>query len=453
MTGLGTASLRTADMLRLAVAVLALIGLAIAPRPAGAEPVQARKAYDFVDSLGVVAHVSRRQGVLDDAGWAKISDAIAEIGLRYVRTTVTNAVGIARVRAMHAKHGTRFNLRIDSRALDAGSDQPLRPAAIDTLVALAKEVGPEAILSFEGPNEYNAQGQKHGNNAWPDELRTFARLMFERIKADPEIADKPVIAPSIWRRRVQDFQAVGDIGAFVDRACLHNYNASRPPSHELDERIANARILAPGAPVWVTEYGYNSAVGRRGVHFPITEYSQAKYLPRYAAEFFLRPEVERVFNFQIIDEWPSAEMPDKAWGLLRNDFSRRPSFHAMKNAIALLDDGDGDFTPGRLDYRLSGDMRDVRSFLVQKKNGVFYLVLWQEVESYDRFAQKDLHPSPRPVTVTFAAPPAGVRTYLPTGLDRSDPETARSPVASFAAPTSIELLVPDHLLIVEITPP
>jgi hypothetical protein len=424
---------------------VAVAGLVVLAHPAAAKMVQAQKAYDFVDSLGIVTHVNRDKGVLDDSGWATISDAIAEAGFRYVRTTVIDDKAVSRVREMHAKHGTKFNLRIDSRAIRGEKDAPLNPDAIDDLVEQVKRVGLDAILSFEAPNEYNSQGKKQGNRDWAEQLRTFTQLLHKRIKEDPQIADKPLIAPSIWNRRVRDYQALGDLTGFVDRGCLHNYTGGRLPSYDLDQRIRDAKILTPHYPIWVTEYGYRTAD-----KFAVSEAAKAKYLPRFAAEFFIRPDVERVFNYQIIDEVPIAAKPDKAWGLLRNDFSKRPAFYAMKNTIAILGDKDPDFTPGSLDYDLGGDLKDVHSFLVEKKSGVFYLVLWQEVASYDPDAHQDLHPAPRPVKLTFNTPVSEVRTYLPTGLDIADPETARSPVKVDKAPKSVDLLVPDQLLIVEI---
>ncbi len=426
--------------------------------PANAKAVPAQKAYDFVDSLGVVVHVNRNKGVLSDQGWAIVSAAIAEAGFRYVRATIHDDLGVARVRDMHARYGTRFNLRIDSRALEEIPEKQkkkkfrkasvaLDPDAIDRMVAITKRVGVNAILSYEGPNEYNSQGKEQGNRNWHNQLKAFMHAMYRRIKEDPAIADKPVIAPSIWRRRVQDYQAMGDISDRTDRGCLHNYTGGRRPSYNLDSRIQDARILTPEQRIWVTEFGFRTA-GKNAV----SETAKATYLPRFAAEFFIRPLVERVFNYQIIDEWPIASKPDKAWGLLRNDFSKRPSFYAMKNTIALLDDKDGDFTPGSLDYDLVGDLKDVHSFLVQKKNGTFYLVLWQEVESWDREARKDLHPAPRSVKLMFNAGVAEVRTYLPTGLGLADPGDGMQPVAIHANPIAVPIDVPDELLVVEIFP-
>lgn len=430
--------------------LIAAVSLFLSTEPARSEVVEALKAYDFVDSLGVNTHISRRKGVLDDEGWGIVGNAIADAGFRYVRTTITNGKGIDRVRDMHATHGTRFNLRIDTRALEGTDTIPLRADGIGEMIDLTKQAGVDAILSYEGPNEYNAQ--QGDNPDWANQLKGFMKRLYEHVKADPEIAGKPVLAPSIWRRTTADYQAMGDLSAWTDKGCLHNYNASRRPSDALDRNIEGAASMTPGQPIWVTEYGYNSAVDSADVWYPITEYSQAKYLPRYAAEFFIRPEVEKAFNYQIIDEWPAEQRPDKAWGLLRNDFSKRPSYLAMKNTIRLLDDGDGDFTPGSLDYDLIGDLTDIHSFLVQKRSGTFYLVLWQEVDSYDRKARVDLHPDPRPLTLVLNTPVAEASTFLPTGLDLADPEEAGLAVDVYADPIAVALDVPDELLVVEIVP-
>jgi PKD repeat protein len=248
---------------------------------------------------------------------------------------------------------------------------------------------------------------------------------------------------------------MGDISDITDRGTLHKYHAGHMPTQKMDESVQDARIMTPTDPVFVTEYGYTSfppGGSDPDVWYPITEYSQAKYLGRYLGEFFIHPDVERSFLYQIIDEKPFAQVPDKAKGLLRNDFSKRPAYFAYKNTIALLDEEPwpSNEDPISLDFDLTGDLTDVHYFLVQKKNGTYYLVIWQEVVSYDRNTRKDLSPADRSLTLAFNTTITQVRTYLPTGLDISNPEDGRLPTDTYANPTSVSLNVPDELLIVEI---
>ncbi|MGF1641084.1 MAG: glycosyl hydrolase [Rhodospirillales bacterium] len=444
-----------------AAAVLALAGGMSASTTAAAT-VEARRAAAFTDMFGVVTHVSRATGVLadaDDDSWPVIRDAIVEAGFRHLRTTLTNARSIPRVQDLAAR-GLRFSLRIDTRPLRSGggSEAVLDPGRIAEMLEMAKAVGVDAILAFEGPNEYNAN--RASNADWAIQLKAFMAELAVQVRADPDLADKPIVAPSIWRRKTEDYQAMADLGIGEDttRGNLHNYNAGRPPGYQLSRRVGDAQAMTPGQPVWVTEYGYRTHGTDR-----VSEAAKAKYLARYAGLLFDEAEVERASVFQIVDEWLADERPEKSWGLLDNTLVKRPAFFAVRNTLALLadPDGDDDFVPGGLDFDLLGDLTDVHSFLVQKRSGAFYLVIWQEVDSYDRTRHADLFPPERRLRLTFGAPVRAIRTYLPTGLEVADPEDGQLPRCviegasgcrngEVPAARTIDLWVPDELLVVEI---
>ena len=145
------------------------------------------------------------------------------------------------------------------------------------------------------------------------------------------------------------------------------------------------------------------------------------------------------------------------FGLLQNDVSPTMAYNAVRNIMHLLCDADAGLSPRSLRARLSGDLQNVGSILLQKGSGIFYLVLWQEVASYEKpkpnnsLRYREWTVSPRPLTIEFAEPIAAVRTYLPTALD-GDAESGRKPKASFEAPSSVNLEVPDEIQIVEIIP-
>jgi hypothetical protein len=177
------------------------------------------------------------------------------------------------------------------------------------------------------------------------------------------------------------------------------------------------------------------------------------------AALFARPEIERGFIYQLIDTNPNSELddPELHFGLLRNDVSPTMAYHAVRNIMHLLCDADSGLNPRDLKASLSGDLQDVRSFLLQKGSGVFYLVLWQNATSYEKpkpsnlLRSREWSAGARPLTLTFDEPIAKVRTYLPSALD-GDADGGKRPKATFDAPTSISLDAPDELLIVEIVP-
>lgn len=57
----------------------------------------------------------------------------------------------------------------------------------------------------------------------------------------------------------------------------------------------------------------------------------------------------------------------------------------------------------------------------------------------------------RPLTLTFQEPVAKVRTYLPSALE-GDADGGKKPKATFDAPTSVSLEIPDEVFIVEVVP-
>ena len=452
----------SANFLAYGVSFVALSGLLLLAPPAPAEVVKAEKADNFVDMFGVVVHISRGNGVLadDEENWPNVRDGIAEVGFRYVRTTLTKTMWIPRALDMYAR-GIRFDFRIDSRPLagGGGNGAELDPTRIPEMVDMAKQVGIDAILSFECANEYNANWETLPG--WAGQLKAFMSELKDRVTEDPEIADKPIVAPAIWRRKVEDYQAMADLNIAKDttKGNLHNYTGGRLPGYELEDRIADARTMTGDQPIWVTEYGY-----RTDDTDHVSETAKAKYLPRYAGLLFNDERVERAFNFQIIDEWPAEERPDSTWGLLDNNFGKRPAFYAMKNTFALLADAaGGDFGTGSLDYQLNGASSDIRHFLVQKSDGRFLLGIWREVESYSQETEADIDVAPQEVELAFNTPVLQARTFLPTALHVPlspddgtlpvclDPDGSDCDNGTYSLPMSIVLPVPDQLVIVEIT--
>jgi hypothetical protein len=216
----------------------------------------------------------------------------------------------------------------------------------------------------------------------------------------------------------------------------------------MDLAISNAQITRPDSPVFVTETGFSIQTGSpEETHVP--ERVAAKYLPRLLSEFFMRrSNVQRTYIYSLVDS-PS----DHPKGLLRKDMTRRPAFYAVKNTIALLKDKGPPFPTGSLTYTLSGDLTNIHHFVLQKRDQRFYLVIWNDVRSWDRLQFIELNPPAREVTLNLSSPSfKTVKIYRPTALDLADPNQGVLPVRTLAAPRSIVLRVPDHILIVEMIP-
>jgi hypothetical protein len=141
---------------------------------------------------------------------------------------------------------------------------------------------------------------------------------------------------------------------------------------------------------------------------------------------------------------------DTGPGLLDPAGAPTPAYHAVARLLALLDDGRRQVAPDRLRFRLAGDVADVRSRLLQKADGHFWLALWVERPGFDPVAGQELTVPAQRVTVALEEPVAGARTFVPelgTGPDRSytDPPGRRGLDA-------IELEVTDRVVLLELLP-
>jgi hypothetical protein len=82
--------------------------------------------------------------------------------------------------------------------------------------------------------------------------------------------------------------------------------------------------------------------------------------------------------------------------------------------------------------------------VLQRANGDFDLLIWQEVSSYDIQKRQDVAVTPVPVTLRFAIPVEKATVYHPN-LDTQEHGT-------FTNTTAIPLSVPDEVLIVRLHP-
>jgi hypothetical protein len=170
-----------------------------------------------------------------------------------------------------------------------------------------------------------------------------------------------------------------------------------------------------------------------------------KYIPRLFFEYFNRG-IERTYLYEFIDSYPNPQRDERDlhFGLLRNDGTEKPAYVALKNLIDLLEDPGPDFETGSLDYSLSGNTADVHRTLLQKRDGRFYLVLWQEVSSYDLEAKRDISVVDRKVTLTLDRSISEAVIYRPN--------RSATPLEQHSSPRRLTLDVPDELLVVELTP-
>lgn len=391
----------------------------------------ARSADSFIDSLGIVIKFHRR-----DTAYSRYDDLIKprlqELGIRHVREEARPKHPHIREKLLDlATIGIKSTLIMD----------PRWQVTPENAVILAKEML-GSIEAIEGPNEWDIHRDlTYKGQPYPQGVLDFQTDLYQAIKQDPATAYLPVLSSS-----VSEAKEIPHLGKQAcDVANIHSYpRGGKSPTHKLDEKwISAAKLICDSDTIIVTESGYHNAIEKYGVG----DRASAKYLPRLYLEYFNRG-IKRTYLHQLLDLKPNPELdnPTFNYGLLRYDGSPKPAFIALKNLIRILQD-DSKFSTESLqylDYTLVDNTANINHTLLQKQDGKFYLILWQDVLSYDVPNKRDKIIASEPVKLVIQTKISKAKTYQPLYSDRS--------LQEFKNPQQIELEVADHLLIIELSP-
>ena len=183
------------------------------------------------------------------------------------------------------------------------------------LEAFAPLVADGIVWGIEGANEWdNVAGQN--DPSWAEDLRTHQKELYRQVKE--RWPSMPVLGPSL---SYKTGKLVGNLSAHLDLGNLHYYGSKGDgiDLSDLDERIANARLVSGTKPLWATE-----ANGIMGDGYVDTEQDQAEVMRRLYRLLGERG-IQRVFSYE----------------LLNGSRPRRPPTHRENNFGAFKINGSG----------------------------------------------------------------------------------------------------------------
>ncbi len=433
-----TVSLRATAAFVLALA-LALLGGCGAGGPdadtsaAGdAGGVAARPAQAFVGSLGINTHTYYSDTVYRQR-FPTIERRLRELGLRHIRENLMP----------HRPDQYRMLNRLAAAGIESQlilGDPRNGRAGLRQLLAILEKRLSGAVEAVEGANEYDLSGDPR----WRQRLDRYQRSLYTLVKENAELERLPVVGPSVGQ--LADNLEVTDLSRYLDYGNVHSYPDGEPPERILGSWLRAAARTSGGKPVMATETGYHTALSASQGQRPASEAAMAAYAPRIYLDYFARGVV-RTFPYELVDEFPDPgnDEPESNFGLLRNDLSPKPAFRAVRNLVDLLADPGPRFTPGRLDLSLGGERRDLRTLLLQKRDGRFYLALWRSTSVWDPDRRVPLRPGSAPVQIGFASRPDRVSLHLPNRAP-----TAQGELPLGDGPTSLE--VGPRVTVLEIDP-
>ena len=394
----------------------------------------------LVEFISVQAQVNRGNPVWDRPEWRPLLGAL---GVRYIRGNLAGKRARDHMRALNAQYGIRAGTLVTSIRDDGSFDFDKAAAIVDFM---REKIGPGVIRAFEGPNEYT---KNHKTGDWAGRLRDYQEFLFQRIRNDPALKAIPLLAPTIWRREVEDYRAIVPLGRFCDHGNLHLYSGGRRPSRfgsegkeaSIDRAIDDAQLVAPDKRICITETGFRTA-GSRSTAWDLPPEVVAKYTLRNIAEMFLRRRDVAWMNIYTLMDYSTGS----DYGLLDAELTPRPVYFALRNLIRIAaDPGQAITVDDRIPFRLHADSPQLRSLALHKHDGRRLLLLWHDADSYDRRTRKPVRITPQAAMVDFGDRRIGsLRLYMPT---RSD-----MPMEERSGITSARLQVSDDLLIAEMAP-
>jgi regulation of enolase protein 1 (concanavalin A-like superfamily) len=392
------------------------------PRLHTSGPMPARRAADFIDSIGLTTHIDHVRG---GPGFHEIvKPALLHVGARYIRDGGYDPAYLEHIREL-SKLGIRYTANLVPRGTMTAAEQvdaEVLPI-VDTLVAV------------EGPNEPDIMPQfaSYKGAGWPQGSQTYQRELYDAIKKhrDPRVRKLMVLSPPLAHPHVNG-PILGRVPC--DAVNVHMYQGGALPDDQWATKwYSGARHTDPEKPIVITETGYHyrpELAGQPG----ISERAGARYVPRLFLDLF-NLGVVRTHYYNLSTD---------GWGDLRDDGTIRPSLLALKNLIELVgDNGKAAFEPKPLDVAIAGDTADLRTLLLQKSDGTHVLVLWLNRYSYDYEQRADLFPPPQKVTLRLAAP---------RKITSHRPLATTEPIYTWASASEIEVWVPDHPIVLKIAP-
>lgn len=381
-------------------ALLAILAAAVAvvllPASASAELVPSRSAAGFRDSFGVGTHIVYFDTAYGD--WTRIVDKLDELGVDHVRDGVYGNPDwrdwnerYYQAVEMAVAHGHHFDFLMGEPGFRAGT--------LDQLIDVVRGRLKGAADALESPNEYDLF---HGSPTWPSELRSYVQQLYAKAKADPYLRNLPVVGPSLVYGDSRD--KLGSLVSSLDLGNLHPYTGGEAPSPaHLSSEATLAAKVSGNKPLYATEVGFHNAMSATQGQPPVPEDVAADYLLRTFLEHF-RAGIQRTYAYELIDEKPEPSLtdPEEHFGLLRNDYSEKPAFVALKNMITAI----GRPSPVAahpLDLGIAGNTDGVQKLLLQRSATRYTLVLWQSASEWDTNARRKLAVTDHGITVDLPA--------------------------------------------------
>lgn len=401
---------------------------------------QAQWSDAFVSSIGINTHFSYTGSVYDSTN---AESSLKALGVRHIRDNSPNST-----QQGHFAHLAPYGVHFDVIWQTAYFPPPVSSWS-PTPNAYATTVGLTDFDSYEGTNESNLSCTN--NSSWVTQTKTEQSDLYAYMQANG-LSSLALLAPSYGAcngiaNMLADASSMGSLAAYSNYGNLHSYpgknnfpeagclTAAQSANCGGSYWLEDSNIENPGQPVTVTETGYESQAG--GCQWNAGTVGQERYDLRELLNNW-NSGIVKTYLFEFLDDHADDEC---YLGIVNDSYAVKPAYTAIANLIATLADPGSTFSAGAMNYSLGGSLAHVNNVLLQKRTGIFELLLWQAVASVNS-SGSPLNVAPQTVTLTFAAQPISIsaQTFTNTGSLTSVAVTSSGNVSSLPV-TDIPVIV------------
>lgn len=365
----------------------------------------------FVNSLGINTHIDSYAYGYQNL--STVEAAINYLGFKNIRDSASNGGDASTWLQVAQATGAKFDDFIGETS----------PSGMQTELGYIQQLASEGILNFvEGGNEEDdAYPESLGNNQW------ITAQFQQQVYALGQSLGLPVInmsfgagwtAANNWQG---DYGTVGDLSGYTNYANAHTYpGVGQTPDFSIQTLNNDAHLAASSRPVITTEMGWDTNTFSQG--------SVAPYIVQAAFDAMKDGDAKTYFYALFNDG-------SGAFGLMNSDGSPTPAGTALHNLTSLLADTGANaasFTPGSLNFSLSGAQSGDNTLLMQKSNGSDWIALWDDSAGTHS------------VTVNLGSTASQILVF--------DPVTGTSSIASANNTNSITVNLGNDPLLIEVIP-
>jgi hypothetical protein len=397
--------------------------------------VTANQAANFLGTIGVNTHLDFTGSSYSNL--SAVENAINYIGVKSLRDSPNNSADL----------GANGSWQQVANATGAKFDAYLGEGSVATMqqgLSNATALAHQGILSFiEGGNEEDqGYATSQGNS-----LATTAAYQ-KTVYATAHSLGLQAINMSFgtgWSKATGDYGTVGNLAGSADFANAHTYFGSgNTPLSGIQALNSDAQLAANGKQVITTEMGWYTT-GSTTDSANVSPTVQAKYMLDGLADAYQNGDA-KTYLYELMDQHAGSSNTEYNFGLFNADGTPKPAATALHNLTSLLADNGANatsFTPGTLNYQLSGTLSTDHTMLLEKSDGTFWLTVWNEARLSGPNAPTDVSVPNHTVTLSLGSAASNVTVY--------DPMSGTSAVQSTNNTQSVSLSVPDHPILVEIS--